>query len=96
MNLKEVIKQEGTTVVDVREPWEYQAGTASGAINIPLGAIPQKVVEFQNMSKPIVVFCRSGIRSAQAMGFLMAQGIKEIRNGGGLHDVLNAQNKETA
>jgi len=39
------------------------------------------------MSKPIVVYCRSGNRSGKAMNYLKAQGITEVYNGGSLADV---------
>ena len=87
MNLQEIINQENTTIVDVREPHEFSQGHAEGAINIPLSTIPHRVSDFQKMSTPIVVYCRSGMRSANALGFLLAQGIKEIYNAGSLDDV---------
>ena len=93
MDLREIINHENTTIVDVREPYEFATGSAQGAINIPLGTIPARLSEFKNMATPIVVYCRSGMRSAQAMGFLRAQGIKEVFNGGGLSDVVFYQNK---
>ena len=91
MDLARIINQEDTTIVDVREAYELSMGQAEGAINIPLGTIPQRVEEFRKMNTPIVVYCRSGMRSAQAMGFLRAQGIKEVYNGGGLEEILYHQ-----
>ena len=87
MNLQKIIQQESTTIVDVREPFETFFGKAKGALNIPLGKIKDRLSEFQKMSKPIVVYCRSGNRSGQAMNYLKAQGLTEVYNGGSLKEV---------
>lgn len=87
MDLQKIINQESTTIVDVREPFETYLGKAKGSVNIPLGAIPNRVEEFRKMSKPIVMYCRSGNRSEQATNYLKAQGIEEVYNGGSLSEV---------
>ena len=71
------------TIVDVREPYEFEAGNVNGSINIPLGEVPSKVEEFKNMKKPLVLCCASGNRSGQATSFLTKQGVNEVYNGGG-------------
>jgi len=87
MDLQKMINQENTTIVDVREPFETMFGKAKGAINISLGNIQDRIEEFRQMSKPIIVYCRSGNRSGQATSYLRAQGIKEVYNGGSLSEV---------
>jgi len=87
MDLQKIINQENVTIVDVRESFETFFGIAPGARKIPLSGIKKRVDEFQNMSKPIVVYCRSGNRSGKAMNYLKAQGITEVYNGGSLADV---------
>ena len=81
VNLKEA------TIVDVREPSEFAGGNVPGSINIPLGEVPSKVEEFQNMKAPLVLCCQSGNRSGQAVQFLEANGIENIYNGGGWSEV---------
>ncbi len=87
MDLQQVINQEKVSIVDVREPFETVFGKAAGAKNIPLRTIEKRIEEFRQMSKPIIVYCRSGNRSGQAMNYLKAQGIEEVYNGGSLSDV---------
>jgi len=87
MDLQKIVNQENTTIVDVRESFETFFGIAPGATKIPLSGIKKRVAEFQKMSKPIVVYCRSGNRSGKAMKFLKTQGIHEVYNGGSLADV---------
>jgi phage shock protein E len=87
MDLSTIINQPDTIIIDVREPFEYAMGHVEGAVNIPLGTIPSRVEEFRNMEAPLVLYCRSGNRSGQAVGFLRANGIEEIFNGGSLEDM---------
>lgn len=71
------------TIVDVREPYEFQSGRVEGSINIPLGQVPGMIEEFKNMKKPLVLCCASGGRSSQATSFLAQNGVEEVYNGGG-------------
>lgn len=73
-------------LVDVRTPQEFAEGTAKGAINIPLQEIQSRINEFKT-DKPIVVFCRSGARSARAEQILKQNGITNVINGGTWLDV---------
>lgn len=90
VNLKEIINQEGTLLVDVRSPYEFMEGSARNAINIPVDQIPYHLSEFQNR-KNIVVFCRSGNRSEMAKQILNSYGIKNVYNAGTWQDVLRNQ-----
>lgn len=87
MNLIEILSKEGVLIVDVREPFEFGMGHARGAVNMPLGSIPSKVEYFRSLGKPVVFYCRSGNRSGQAVGFLKANGIQDIYNGGSVEEV---------
>jgi len=80
------------SIVDVRTPEEYADEHVSGAINIPLHEVRQRVDEFKNMQKPIIAYCKSGNRSGQAVYILQRAGIIEAINGGGLMDMLTCQN----
>ncbi|RXK47632.1 rhodanese-like domain-containing protein [Aquirufa rosea] len=86
--MQELINNPKTSVVDVREVGEYMQGHYEGAINIPLGTIPNQIDKFKSMEGPIIVYCRSGNRSGMAQNILKQMGIPEVYNGGGLHDML--------
>ncbi len=89
MTTTEAIKSANVTLIDVREPYELETdGVVPNAINIPLGEVPAKMDEIQQLDTPIVVFCRSGQRSATAAQFLQQNGVENIYNGGGFEDVL--------
>ncbi|HRI00003.1 MAG TPA: rhodanese-like domain-containing protein [Saprospiraceae bacterium] len=78
--LKQAISQ-GAFLVDVRTPEEFSGGSAKGAVNIPLGNLPNQLSKFKGKNT-IVVFCRSGNRSSQAKSFLEQNGYKNVINGG--------------
>ena len=90
MDLKSLLSQEGKTMVDVREPYEYAEGHVEGAINIPLGEVQTRLEEFAGMSKPLILMCRSGQRSGMATALLSARGVEEVYNGGGWEAVNEA------
>jgi len=56
---------EGYQLIDVREPYEFEISNLSGAL-IPLGQIEEHVDQI-NSDVKVVVHCRSGVRSAQAI-----------------------------
>jgi rhodanese-related sulfurtransferase len=60
-------------LVDVREPDEFSAGHIDGARLMPLGTIE---ASYRDLPKDVklVVYCRSGKRSAKAVSFLVAHG----------------------
>jgi sulfur-carrier protein adenylyltransferase/sulfurtransferase len=65
-------------VLDVREPHEYQICNLNGKL-IPLGELPRRVNELDS-SVEMVVHCRSGKRSADAIHFLQTAGFKKLWN----------------
>jgi sulfur-carrier protein adenylyltransferase/sulfurtransferase len=65
-------------VLDVREPHEYQICNIGGHL-IPLGDLAKRVNELDS-SREIVAHCRSGVRSAKAVGFLQQAGFKKVHN----------------
>lgn len=73
-NIKEVVNSADVTLVDVRIPEQYQAGTAKGAINIPLAEIQNNIDSLKG--KKVVVFCNKGIQADQAMEILKKNGVE--------------------
>ncbi|UCE17557.1 MAG: T9SS type A sorting domain-containing protein [Gemmatimonadota bacterium] len=68
-------------IVDVREPWEYESGHISGAINMPWNSgVLQARYEELPSDKEIIVVCRSGNRSVSASLFLDGQGFDRVFN----------------
>lgn len=66
-------------VLDVRTPAEYGEGHVPGAINIPHTEVAARIAELSDArSKDIVVYCRSGNRSRQALDALGEAGFKRL------------------
>jgi adenylyltransferase/sulfurtransferase len=66
-------------ILDVREPQEWDIAHLDQAKLIPLGELPQAVNQLSS-ADDIVVHCRSGVRSARAVQFLMEMGFRKVRN----------------
>ena len=75
-------KDEPPFVLDVREPKELEeSGYIEGAVNIPVGQVARRVAEVPaDLTRPIVVVCESGIRSAHAAIYLRAYGYQDVTN----------------
>lgn len=80
-NVKDFVER-GAVIIDVRTVGEFQQGHIKGAKNIPLDTIFSKAAEIKKLNKPVIVYCRSGMRSSQAASVLKNSGI-EVMNGGG-------------
>jgi len=77
----QIMNQQGALLLDVREPGEYSAVHAPNAKLIPLGQIASRMNEIAAYKdKPIVVMCRSGRRSAQAVAILQKAGYSQVSN----------------
>uniref|UniRef100_A0A540VBZ7 Rhodanese-like domain-containing protein n=2 Tax=Litorilinea aerophila TaxID=1204385 RepID=A0A540VBZ7_9CHLR len=77
------------TLVDVRTPAEFQEGFIPGAIQISLQELQQKMARIPK-DRPVIVYCRSGNRSAFAANLLMQAGYEEVYDLGGIVDWARA------
>ena len=75
---------EGAKLVDVRTPGEFASGHIQGALNIPVDQIGGHADELGAKDRPVVVYCRSGMRSAKAKQILEAAGFTKVSNLGGI------------
>lgn len=64
-------------VVDVRNPGEVALGTIPGAVAIPVGQLPDRLVELDPVA-PTVVFCAGGYRSSVAASLLRDSGFADV------------------
>ena len=86
-DLFEILNEKSAKVIDVRTTAEFSSGNVKDSINIPVDQVVNSVDEFKSMSKPIVLCCASGARSAMAAEYLTNIGIGEVYNGGSWKDV---------
>jgi sulfur-carrier protein adenylyltransferase/sulfurtransferase len=70
---------QGYTVLDVREPDEYQEGALAGAIHIPRGHLESQIENrISDKSTPVVVYCAGGVRSAFAARTMQELGYQTV------------------
>ena len=70
---------EGTLVLDVREPDEYEQGAITGSMHIPRGTLETNIeMRVPDHSTPLVVFCAGGTRSAFAAKTLGELGYTDV------------------
>ena len=71
-------------LVDVRTPEEFAEGHIPGAVNISLQTLAERLDEIPR-DQPVVVYCRSGNRSAQATQILRQAGFDAHNMTGGMN-----------
>jgi adenylyltransferase/sulfurtransferase len=67
------------TVLDVREPHEWDICHIEGAQLLPLSELPARMHEL-DPARPYFVHCKTGVRSAKAIGLLQQAGFTRLKN----------------
>ncbi|MGA6924712.1 MAG: rhodanese-like domain-containing protein [Desulfosarcina sp.] len=84
------MKVEAVTILDVRQPKEYEAGHIPGAVLVPLPELTDHMPRIDR-GKPVLVYCASGSRSRMAAQLLSGQGFKDIINVSGGFNAWTSQ-----
>jgi rhodanese-related sulfurtransferase len=78
----QLINRQRAVVVDVREPEEFASGHVTGAKNVPLAQLEQKLpTAVKNKSLPLLLVCATGARAnravatARKLGYEQAQAV---------------------
>ena len=77
--LAERVKTNHLKLVDVREPHELEISRLPNATNIPLGQLAARLSELDS-AEDMVIFCKSGARSARGLELLVSAGFKKVKN----------------
>lgn len=72
-------------LIDVREPWEYDAGHIDQAMPLPLAELPTSIEQVAR-DRPVALICRSGARSFQATRYLAQHGFDVHNVEGGMQE----------
>lgn len=70
-------------LVDVREPYEHEAGRIAGARHVEMARLTEEAGSFDS-ARPLVFYCRVGARSAVASQAFRASGFQALSMKGGL------------
>ena len=76
---------DGAHLVDVRTPHEFARDALPGAINIPLQSLLAEVHQLDH-EQPVILYCRSGMRSQQTAQTLCLFGRSDVHDLGGIHN----------
>jgi sulfur-carrier protein adenylyltransferase/sulfurtransferase len=72
---------DGYTILDVREPDEYQEGAIPGAIHIPRGHLEAQIENrIPDKSTPVTIYCAGGVRSAFAAKTMQELGYATVES----------------
>ena len=72
---------EDLVILDVRRPNEFKESRIENSINIPVEEIEWEVDELEKFKeKPILVYCKVGVRSSVACNFLEEEGFSNLYN----------------
>ena len=77
--VQSLMHKDGVQLIDVRTPEEYKDGFITNAINIDYFSPSfSEDIKVLDKEKPVIVYCRSGNRSAKSAKILEEAGFKEI------------------
>jgi rhodanese-related sulfurtransferase len=79
----DLIEQGGVQLIDVREPYEHEAGRIADDVHIELERLPEQSGSLDR-ERPVVFYCRTGSRSAMATQAFGASGYDAHNLTGGL------------
>lgn len=76
-------RRDEVQILDVREPFEVEAGGIEGAVHIPLNALMAGSTDGLDLGKPVVAYCKTANRSEVARLMLRAKGFDAATMEGG-------------
>lgn len=77
--VKTLLKEEKTVLLDVRTEDEYWEESVEDSLNIPLHELEERIIELDK-EKTYITFCRSGVRSKAAALILLEEGFTKVFN----------------
>ena len=79
-------RRDEVQIVDVREPYEWEAGRIDEAVHVPLNELMAGRSPDLDPERPVVAVCRSGNRSELATLMLQARGFEAYNLVGGMEE----------
>jgi rhodanese-related sulfurtransferase len=73
-------QRERFTLLDVREPWEFETAHMNGAKLMPMGDVPARAHQELDPDDHIVVICHHGVRSMNVTAWLRLQGFEKAQS----------------
>jgi rhodanese-related sulfurtransferase len=78
-------------LIDVREPWEFQAARIPGGVLMPMGDVPARAHQELDPEERLVIVCHHGQRSLNVAAWLRNQGFEQAQSLRGGIDAWSAE-----
>lgn len=76
----DVREKEKPVLLDVREPWEFEAARIEGSVLMPMGDVPGRAFQELDPEAHIVTICHHGVRSLNVAIWLRNQGFEKVQS----------------
>ena len=87
----EMLRDNKTRFIDVREPWEFAAARIEGSLLMPMGDVPGRAHQELDPDEHLVVLCHHGVRSINVTAWLRNQGFEQAQSLRGGIDAWSAE-----
>ena len=74
IRVEQLLSLNNPTIIDVREPYEFELGSIPGAINIPIETLLDNYEKYLKLNKQYYLYCETSLRSSRACEFLFDLG----------------------
>ncbi len=76
----ELVRKREARLIDVREPWEFQAARIEGSVPMPMGDVPARAHQELDPDERLVVVCHLGQRSLSVTAWLRNEGFENAQS----------------
>ncbi len=76
----ELLRESKARLIDVREPWEFEAARIEGSVLMPMGDVPSRAHQELDPDERLVVLCHLGMRSLNVTVWLRDQGFEQVQS----------------
>src|ERR1700756_2684158 len=86
-----LLKDNKARLIDVREPWEFEAAQIPGSVLMPMGDVPARAHQELDPDERLVILCHHGQRSLNVAAWLRNQGFEQAQSLRGGIDAWSAE-----
>ena len=86
-----LLRENRTRLIDVREPWEFDAARIEGSVLMPMGDVPARAHQELDPDEHLVILCHHGVRSINVTAWLRNQGFEQAQSLRGGIDAWSAE-----
>jgi rhodanese-related sulfurtransferase len=87
----QLMRNHEARLIDVREPWEFEAARIEGSVLMPMGDVPSRAHHELDPDERLVVLCHHGQRSLNVTVWLRNQGFENVQSLRGGIDAWSAE-----